>query len=96
MQRRNDDVDSKDTADRLITFSYRTLYLVLFTVAATVGATSAGYFSLHGTATEALYLASKHEVTLNHMACDVRQLKNFMIYGIRPLASDPCTKETNR
>lgn len=93
MQRRKDDVDMKDTADRLITFSHRTLYLVLWTVVLTVAAASLGYFSLNATANDALQLASKHEQILNHMACDMRQLKNYMIYGVRPRANDQCPQQ---
>ena len=96
MQRRKDDQDSKETADQLISFSYRTLYVVIFTVVATIMTASLGYFNLNATASEALTLASKHEQILNYMACDVRQLKNYMIYGIRPHASDLCPKDTGR
>lgn len=93
MQRRKDDLDMTDTADRLITFSYRTLYVVLITVAATVAAAAAGYLSIDSTANKALDLSAKHEAILVRMACDMRQLKNFMIYDIRPRAHDVCTKE---
>lgn len=96
MQRRKDDTDIKEAADRLITFSHRTLYLVLWTVAVTVGAASLGYFSLNATANDALSLANKHELILNRMACDVRQLKNYMIYNVRPHANDQCRQETIR
>ena len=96
MQRRKDDNDIKEAAEKLITFSYRTLYVVLLTVSATVAAASAGYISINSTANEALYLAGKHEAILNHRACDVRQLKNFMIYSVRPHANDSCTKEATR
>lgn len=96
MQRRKDDTDINETAEKLITFSYRTLYVVLLTVGGTVAAASAGYLSINSTANEALRLAGKHEAILNHMACDVRQLKNFMIYGIRPRMDDTCTKEVTK
>lgn len=97
MQRRKTDVDIKDTADRiqdtadkLITFSHRTLYLVLWTVILTVFAATAGYFSLAATAHDALALGKKNEATISPMACNVRQLTNYMIYGIKPRDSDRC------
>lgn len=96
MTRRKDDPDLKDTADKIISFSHRTLWMLLWTVAVTVGGTVLGYFNLNATANEALSLASKHEQILNYMACDVRQLKNYMIYGVRPRAGDQCTEESRR
>jgi len=96
MSRREEDTNIKDTADKLISFSHRTLWVVLWTVAVTVGTTTIGYFNLNATANEALGLANKHEKILNHMACDVRQLKNYMIYSIRPRAGDQCTEESQK
>lgn len=96
MPRRKDDADIKETADRLISFSYRTLWIGFWTVTVAIGGAMLGYFNLNATANEALSLASKHEQILNYMACDVRQLKNYMIYGIRPNANDQCPKEGRR
>jgi hypothetical protein len=88
--RRSNDVDLKETADKMIVFSHRTLYIVLWTVIVTVATASAGYFSLSATASDALSLAQEHESVITHLACDVRQLKNFMIYGIKPKPNDAC------
>lgn len=94
MQRRKDDLDIKDTAEKLVTFSHRTLYLVLWTVILTVFGASAGYFDIRATAREAIIIGKENRQTISPMACDVRQLKNFMIYGVRPAASDRCPKES--
>jgi hypothetical protein len=88
--RRQSDTDLKDTADKMIVFSHRTLWAVLWTVIAIAFAASAGYFDLRATASDALSLGKKHESVITPLACDVRQLKNFMIYGIKPKPNDAC------
>lgn len=90
MPRRHDDPDMKDAADKIISFTHRTLYMILWTVACAVAIATAGYFSLNATANQALDLAQKHEYILNNMACDVRQLKNYMIYNVKPKSTDQC------
>lgn len=88
-----------DIGDKTITVTYRTIVIVMLFVIGIVSAAVLGYFRLDAKADEAVKKAevtsgklSETANTLDLMQCDVRQLKNFMIYGIRPNQYDRCGK----
>lgn len=88
-----------DIGDKTITVTYRTIVIVMLFVIGIVSAAVFGYFRLDAKADEAVKKAevtsgklSETANTLDLMQCDVRQLKNFMIYGIRPNQYDRCGK----
>lgn len=51
-----------------------------------VSAATFGYFRLDAKAN----IGVENRQTLEGMKCDVRQLKNFMIYGVKPDPLDRC------
>ena len=88
-----------DIGDKTITVTYRTAIIVILFVIGIVSAAVLGYFRLDAKADEAVKKAeltsgklNETSNTLELMQCDVRQLKNFMIYNIRPNQYDRCGK----
>jgi len=86
-----------DIGDKQITISYRTTVVCIISIAGFISWLVFQYIGLVSkadaaavkaqTASEKLEETSK---TLDIMQCDLRQLKNFMVYNIRPLPTDRC------
>jgi len=72
-----------------IKVSLRDVIIAGVFVVGVVIAAAFGYFKLYGMA-QAGETASK---SITVIECDIRQLKNFMIHGVRPLPHETCERK---
>lgn len=74
--------------DTKMTVSVKTGVVIIGFIFSLVTAATWGYVRLDQKAD----IGVKNRDTLEAMQCDVRQLKNFMLYGIKPAPVDRCDK----
>lgn len=71
---------TRDLLDKKITLTSRSLVAAAAVGASLVASATFGYFRLDAKADA----GTAAQTTLKSMQCDIRQLKNFMLYGIKP------------
>ena len=84
------DLRKEDITEKLILISPKRLYFGLVAVIVVVASFTAGYFNLNSVAMAALKQSASNEILIERMSCDVRQLKNYMIHGVKPSPIERC------